>query len=362
MRLSNRCVDEARDHCRSRRVIGIVCPSLRTEQAITLSLNDVVIYERSVDWVGDHRFGLYRHGTTAEVKVRKVELTGDWPETLPQQFLDNPAATAGEPMTVNQSHCLNRIFQEDYLAENVFAVHRKASTMPVADRFEFLSRWVLPGPIHPGFRMTGDFTQTQPAPVAYEPGVEHPDFGGQIVSPVFDWLEAARELGRLPECLTSVEGAVTPDTEPQRRARIGLSLLLNLELGNQQAASERCEALYELLQATTAEEQWAEMLVIDYSSRKFTTNDVGRKVSGRHSHAETTTIATFAKQSLAGPDWFIARSFANYDERSGESPRTDVRLQGLDSRDSSDIGNERPGASRRPLASQRSSGPQASRP
>ena len=71
--------------------------------------------------------------------------------------------------------------------------------MSVKDRFEFLSRWVLPGPDHPGFRITGDITQTQPASVAYESGVEHPELGGQIVSPVFDWLDAARELGRLPD-------------------------------------------------------------------------------------------------------------------------------------------------------------------
>jgi hypothetical protein len=249
----------------------------RTDQAVTLSLNEVVIYERPIDWVGDLRFGLYRHGTTTEARVRKVELTGDWPETLPQEFLNNPAATVGEPMNVNQRHCLNRLFQEEFLADNVFAVRRQASTMPVADRFEFLSRWVLPGQDHPGFRTTGDFTQTQPAKVAYEPGVEHPEFGGQIVSPVFDWLEAAGELGRLPECLTSVEGAVAPDTEFQRRARIGLSLLLNLDLGNQQAVSERCEALYELLQAPTAEEQWAEMLVIDRIVRRFATNDAAAK-------------------------------------------------------------------------------------
>lgn len=248
-----------------------------TDQMVTLSLNEVVIYERPVDWIGDHRFGLYRHGTTADVKVRNVELTGDWPETLPPEFFTNPDATVGERLTVNQRHCLNQIFQEEYLAENVFAVRRKALAMSVADRLEFLSRWVLPGPDHPGFRMTGDFTQTQPAKVVYEPGVERPELGGQIVSPVFDWLDAARELGRLPECLKSVENAVTSDTESQRRARISLLVLLNLELGNQQAATEGFSALYELLRPPTAEEQWPEMLVIDRSVRRFATSDAAAK-------------------------------------------------------------------------------------
>lgn len=249
----------------------------RTDKAVTLSLNEVEIYERPVDWTGDHRFGLYRHSTTAAVKVRNAELTGDWPETLPQEFLNNPAATVGKPPTVNQSHSLNRIFQEDFLADNVVAVRRKAAAMPVAERFDLLSRWVLPGQDHPGFRMTGDFTQTQPAQVAQVPGSEHPELGGQIVSPVFDWLDAAKELGRLPECLKSVETAVTPDTEFQRRARIGLKIVLNLELENQQAATDGFAALYELLRPPAAEEQWPEMLVIDRSVRRFATNEAAAK-------------------------------------------------------------------------------------
>lgn len=249
----------------------------RTDEAVTLSLNEVVIYERPVDWAGDHRFGLYRHGTAAKVKVRNVELTGDWPETLPEEFLKNPAATVGEPMTIKQRHGLNRLFQEEFLAENVLTVRRKAATMPVAARFEFLSRWVLPGEDHPGFRMTGDFTQTQPAKVAQEMGVDYPEIGSELVSPVFDWLDAARELGRLPECLKGVESAVTPDTEIQRRARIGLSLLLNLELDNQQAVSERFEALYDLLREPTTEELWPELLVIDRSVRRFATNELAAK-------------------------------------------------------------------------------------
>lgn len=249
----------------------------RTDQTVTLTLNDVVIYERPIDWVGDLRFGLYRQGTSSEVKVRHVDVTGDWPEILPEEFLKNPAVTVGEPVSISQSHCLNRIFQEDFLTENLSAVRRKALTMSVVDRFEYLSHWVLPGRDHPGFRMIGEFTQTQPAKAAYEPGVEHPDFGGQIVSPVFDWLDAASELGRLPECLTHVDGAVTPDTDFQRRARISLSLLLNLELGNSQIAAEQFEALYKLIQPAKAEEQWPEMLVIDRSVCKFATNDVAAK-------------------------------------------------------------------------------------
>ena len=201
----------------------------RRRPTLTLSLNDVVVYQRPIDWNGDHRFGLYRHEPTAEVKVRNVVMTGDWPKSLPQEFFENPTATVGEPMTVEQRHSLNRLFQESFLAENVFAVRRKALAMPVADRFEFLSRWILPGPDHPGIRMSGDFTPTRPSPLAFEPGVDHPELGGQVVSPVFDWLNAAWELGQWTQCRQQVDAIPDSDDEFQKRARIVLRLLLSLE-------------------------------------------------------------------------------------------------------------------------------------
>ena len=166
-------------------------------------------------------------------------LSGDWPEKLPQEFFDNPTATIGEPLNAAQHHNLNRLFQEQFLTENVFAIRRQAIAMSAADRFEFLARWVLPGAEHPGFRMAGDLTQTQPAPSAFDPSLDHPERGGEIVSPLFDWLDVAKELGKLAECRARVQAAVVPDHEFQQRARSALLLLLNLEQGDQQAASGR---------------------------------------------------------------------------------------------------------------------------
>ena len=242
----------------------------RTDTAVTLSLNDVAVYQRPVDWFGDHRFGFYRPQMATDAQVRNVVLTGDWPETVPQEFLDNPTTAVGEPMSIADRHALNRLVQEQFLAGNVFAVRRKALAMSVADRFEFLSRWVLPGPDHPGFRLTGEFTQTQPAPPAMEQGVSDPEPGGQIVSPVFDWLDAARELGRLAECRRRVETAATSDLEFQRRARASLLMLLSLEQGDATSVTSDFEKLLSLLNSQTPvgiEDQWPETLVIDRGAR-----------------------------------------------------------------------------------------------
>jgi hypothetical protein len=236
----------------------------RTMGAVTLSLNDVVVYQRPIDWSGDHWFGLDRHDSTVAVKVRNVVLTGDWPQKLPQEFLDNPLATFGEPMSVADRHALNRLFQEEFLTENLFEVHRKALAMPAAERFEFLSQWILPGPDHPGFRVSGDFTPTRPSPLAREPGVEHPELGGQIVSPILDWIDVARELGRLAECRQRVEAVADTDAAFQKRARVALLLLISLEQKDRVANEASWDMLFGLLENETnaeGENHWPEMLV-----------------------------------------------------------------------------------------------------
>ncbi len=245
----------------------------RTAAAVTLTLNDLVIYQRPIDWTGDLKFGFYRDRPATGVQVRNVVLKGDWPEALPQEFFDHPTVTLGnEQNSLADHHALNRLFQEQILAVNVSAVRHKALKMSTAERFEYLSQWVLPGPSHPGFRMAGEFSQTQPSPIAFEPGVMKPEDGGQIVSPVFDWLDAAKELGRTNECRQRVENAVVPDDEFQHRAQASLLILLNLELNDEALISSNTEKLISLFKTQTpigVEDQWPETLVVARGAEKF---------------------------------------------------------------------------------------------
>lgn len=236
----------------------------RTKGTITLSLDDTIVYQRPTDWEGDQCFGLNRHGSTIEVKVRNVVLTGDWPEALPNEFLDNPLTTDGKPLDTADRHALNRLFQEEFLAENLLEVRRRSIEMPVAERFEFLSRWILPAPGHRGFRVAGDFTPTRPAPMAFEPGVKHPELGGQIISPVFDWIDAARELGRLADCRQRVEEAPDSDDNLQMRSKVALLLLISLAQTEAVADEAAWEKLFGLLKNETnaeGENHWPEVLV-----------------------------------------------------------------------------------------------------
>ena len=60
---------------------------------VTLTLNGEVIYQRVVDFGGNHSFGFYRDRTQTSAKIRNVVMTGDWPETLPADVLENPTVT-----------------------------------------------------------------------------------------------------------------------------------------------------------------------------------------------------------------------------------------------------------------------------
>lgn len=65
----------------------------RADGKVSISLNDEVIYQRVVDFGGDHKFGFYRGRGETAAKIRNVVMTGDWPETLPVDVLENPTVT-----------------------------------------------------------------------------------------------------------------------------------------------------------------------------------------------------------------------------------------------------------------------------
>jgi len=65
----------------------------RAAEKATLTLNDEVIYQRTIDFGGDHNFGFYRGQGETTAKIRNVVMTGDWPETLPADVLENPTVT-----------------------------------------------------------------------------------------------------------------------------------------------------------------------------------------------------------------------------------------------------------------------------
>lgn len=55
-----------------------------------ITLNDELIYQRPDDFEVAPQFGLYRAVRSVTSRVRNVVMTGDWPETLPSDFVTEP--------------------------------------------------------------------------------------------------------------------------------------------------------------------------------------------------------------------------------------------------------------------------------
>ena len=238
----------------------------RTQGKATISLNGELIYERLVD-DGDLTFGLYRDAARSAVEVRNVVMTGDWPESLPEEFLQNPAAVVSQLPDDADRRVLNRAAGDEFLAENVREVRRRAVRLDPVERFDDLARWVLAGADQPGFRMSGEFTPTDPSPLAVkrEPERFASPRGGELVSPVFDLLDAASEAEKLGELRNRIAAVPDSPDEEQQRAKAALLLLVNLTIGDNEAATAACEVLQELvLQASpdTAADMWPETLAV----------------------------------------------------------------------------------------------------
>ncbi len=252
------------------------------DEVLTVSLNGVEIYQRAIDWAGDQQFGFFRDPAAGGVQIRKIVLTGDWPETVPQEFFSNPMTTEGKTLSDADRQAFNQLLREEFLTQDILSIRHRALAMPVSERFEFLSCWILPGPDHPGFRMQGEFSPTQPAPPVAEPGICQPEIdafgigqpgsGGVIVSPVFDWLDAARELNRLTECRQLVADTLASDDEQQCRSRAALLFMLSLELNDPAAITVDGEQFFKLLALQSPlgiPDQWPETLAAARGCQRF---------------------------------------------------------------------------------------------
>lgn len=239
----------------------------RKDNQLTLSLNGETIYVRPLDFAGDTNFGLFRDPSESAVRVRNIILSGDWPETVPAEFLQNPTAVIDEATQKKNRLSLHSMAGPELLSENFNVIRRHAASLPPSERYEFLARWVLPSEVHPDLRLIGEFTQTDPSPLALE--LEPYRFGdargAELVSPVFDLLNTAVELGRIEELSDNVDALPeSPDLE-QRRAKVALQIMLALERGESEDAQKLADELQLLLHDSfnrKATEFWPEIHLV----------------------------------------------------------------------------------------------------
>lgn len=157
------------------------------------------------------------------------------------------------------------LFDEHVVADNVVAVRKRAAETPENERFEYLVQWVLPCHTHATIRMSGVFTQTDPAPVNLTRNERDSGGGGILVSPVFDLLDFAKTANRLGELLTMVDAIPEPSDEEQQRARVAFRMLVHMEMDQQDETARAADRLFAFVTQSSPDElsdMWPETLVV----------------------------------------------------------------------------------------------------
>ena len=180
------------------------------------------------------------------------------------------AVTSKSP--VPPTSLVSELFDEEILAENIFAVRHRAFAMPEAERYAFLADWVLPSGTHSTIRMSGAFAPADPSSIVAREYRDATGAGGTLVSPAFDLLDLATKLGLFKELRARVAAIPEPATEPQQRARTSLRILLALELNEESAIESDVKKLQKMVTSMTPKsmaDQWPETLVAFRSVTKF---------------------------------------------------------------------------------------------
>ena len=251
----------------------------RSENKITLTLNGKTIYERPLDFAGATNFGLFRDPSKAAVRVRNVILTGDWPETIPEEFLKNPTKLDDNEKRDKTRRSLHRLVEPDLRATNVNAIRRRAASLPREERYKFLADWVLPTDSHSDVRMRGEFTQTDPSPLALklEPYRFADPQGAELVSPVFDLLNTAVDLGRIEELAKQIDEIPDSSGLEQQRSKLALKVLIALERKDREIALELVDQLQRWMHESfrvKANEYWPELHLITRAMRHHAAGQV----------------------------------------------------------------------------------------
>lgn len=143
---------------------------------------------------------------------------------------------------------LNAIFGDENLAGNGIEVCARARDLPVEERFAFLCDSVLPSADRPSFRVVADFSPTfppHPSSDGAEEGFRVP-VGGEIVSPVFDLIEAASSLGRLEELQEVISSTPAQSIEDEIDQQ-ALLALVDVARGDTLSAKARLSELFALV-------------------------------------------------------------------------------------------------------------------
>ncbi|WP_161604508.1 DUF1583 domain-containing protein [Roseiconus nitratireducens] len=171
---------------------------------------------------------------------------------------------AGDP----DSTALNRIFGESTLQQNAVQACRSARHLPLAEHYDSLMHWVLPGDGH-GLRIAGAIVRTPGrSPDQADPQVialaDYPE-SDWILCPARDLVQISEKLGRLSDLRARID-AVQPSSEQHSLAKRTLMTLIDVAVNDrdaiEQALADRFSGLRRSTDEHAHDQWWTDLLVL----------------------------------------------------------------------------------------------------
>ncbi|HEY4260839.1 MAG TPA: DUF1583 domain-containing protein, partial [Schlesneria sp.] len=212
-----------------------------TDDIVTVRVNGSTVCERPLEVENSRQFGFYHDKYATAVKVRNVSLTGNWPKTLTKATLSDLLAPAHDRNDVDRS-MFGRVIEEKFRATDLDGILLQTRSMPPAERYQALKKWVLPNVDHEAFRLYADNAPADPLPVtpivlspvgqsSSKPAAKGTGrttrvrSGGELIGPALDLVAVAKELGKLDE-LRDLTRKIPPASEQLRRSSLAMQVLI----------------------------------------------------------------------------------------------------------------------------------------
>ncbi|WP_372721565.1 DUF1583 domain-containing protein [Novipirellula sp.] len=165
---------------------------------------------------------------------------------------------------------LCHLFGESLLQQNAVNVCQQTRESTPPERFEALSRWVLPGHGH-GFRLRGAFQRSSTRIGQHETAADSltdlnacPE-SAWLFSPARDLIQTASQLGQLDDLQRQTE-RFTPTSPEQAADQATLLCMIDIELSNVDAVARRLEDRFGWQRgshnAASSTERWPDLLML----------------------------------------------------------------------------------------------------
>ncbi len=247
------------------------------ESVVTLSLNDAVVAVRKLESENSRQFGFYHDKNATAVQVRKIVLTGDWPETLSSEITSDLLAPS-HVRTPQERRNFGRTIDEKFHTSGLEDLLVQTRAMPLEAQYEALKHWVLPNDDHANYRLFADFTSDNGIPNKNRltgrldsngendvAPFRRQKVGGELIAPAFDLVDVAKKLNRLDELAKLVEEAPDDKTPFAARSKLAMQIMINTAKGDFAKSNEGMGQLLLLCKAIPENarmvKRWPEVLV-----------------------------------------------------------------------------------------------------